>query len=142
MMSATAGRLVIVEVMKLIAFLLASVTLLPIAAADISIVENHETVTIDCAKDPNVSVAGNHATVTLTGTCTKIMLAGNHATLTGSATAVWIAGNHNKADLQAVDSLSVPGNHNKASYKKTVNPKLKKAKVSNPGNKNTITRTK
>ncbi|MBA3456302.1 MAG: DUF3060 domain-containing protein [Deltaproteobacteria bacterium] len=128
--------------MKLISFLLASVTLLPLAAADISIVDNDETITVDCAKDPNVNIAGNTATVTLTGTCSKIMIAGNHITLAGSAATVWIAGNHNTATLDAVDSLVTAGNHNTATYKKTVNPKLRKTKVSNPGNHNTVTRTK
>ena len=128
--------------MKLIALLITSVSFLPLAAADVSIEENHETVTVDCDKDPHVNVAGNHIAVTLTGICKKVMLSGNHATLTGSAAAVWMSGNENTAILEAVDSLSVPGNHNTATWKKTINTKLKKPKISNPGNKNTITRTK
>ncbi len=128
--------------MKLIAFALTSLALLPLAAADVSILDNDQTVAVDCAKDPNVSIMGNQATVTLTGTCAKIVISGNHATVTGSATLVSIPGNHNTAMLDAVDTLSVPGNHNTATYKKTVSPKLKKTKVASPGNHNTITRTK
>lgn len=128
--------------MKSIAFLAAFVAFLPLAAADISIVDNDETITVDCATDPNVSIAGNNATVTLTGTCKKITVAGNQATVTGSAIAVWIAGNDNTANLDAVDSLSVPGNDNTATYKKPVSAKLKKPRISSLGNGNTITRTK
>src|SRR5665647_3827789 len=96
--------------MKLLAFLLVSASFLPLAAADVSLVDNHETVTVDCAQDPNVTVTGNHATVTLTGTCKKVLISGNHATLTGSATTVLITGNENTANLDAVDSLSTTGN--------------------------------
>lgn len=141
-MSAAVRSFVIVEGMKLIAFLLTSVTLLPLAAADVSIVDNHQTIAVDCATDPNVSIMGNQATVTLTGTCAKVVISGNHATVSGSATLVSIPGNHNTAVLDGVDTISVPGNHNTATYKKPVSPKLKKTKISNPGNHNTITRTK
>ena len=141
-MSAPAGCLAIVRGMKTIAFLAAFVTFLPLAAADVSLVDNHETVTVDCAEDPNVSIMGNDATVTLTGTCKNVSISGNHATVSGSATSVSISGNHNTANLDAVDSLLVAGNFNTATYKTTVDPKLKKTKTSNTGHENTITRTK
>lgn len=128
--------------MKLIAVILASVSLLPLAAADVSLVDNDETITVDCAADPNVSIMGNHATVTLTGTCMQVSVSGNHATVIGSAAAVSIAGNHNTATLDGVDALSVSGNDNTVTYRKPVNAKLKKPKISNWGNDNTITRTK
>lgn len=129
-------------IMKLLAFALTSLTILPLATADVSIVDNDQTIAVDCASDPNVSIMGNQATVTLTGVCAKVVISGNHATVTGSAKLVSIPGNHNTAMLDAVDTLSVPGNHNTATYKKPVNPKLKKTKVASPGNHNTITRTK
>lgn len=135
-------KFVIVEGMKLIAFLLTSVAVLSLAVADVSIDDNDQTLTVDCAKDPNVSISGNQATVTLTGTCASVSISGNHATVSGSAKAVSLVGNHNTATLDAVDKLAVLGNHNTATYKKPVSPKLKKTKVRNVGNHNTIMRTK
>ncbi len=142
MMSQRPGGLVMVESMKLIAFALTSLVLLPLATADVSISDNDQTIEVDCGADPTVMIMGNHATVTLTGTCAKVVISGNHATVTGSATLVSIPGNHNTAMLDSVDTLSVPGNHNTATYRKAVSPKLKKTKVANPGNHNTITRTR
>jgi hypothetical protein len=112
------------------------------AFADVSIDDNQQTVTVDCAKDPNVNVSGNEATVTLTGTCEKVQLAGNRAKVTGSTKAIYVPGNDNVATLDAVDQIGTPGNKNKVTYKKTVDAKLKKAKVSNPGNKNAIAKVK
>jgi hypothetical protein len=111
-----------------------------IASADVSIMDNDQTVEVDCAKDKQVSVVGNHATVTLTGTCTKVSISGNHATVKGAATTVWIAGNHNTATLSGVDTLMVAGNENTVSYKGPITAKA--TKVSAPGNKNTITKQK
>lgn len=113
-----------------------------VASADVSFVDNHVTQTIDCAKDPKVDILGNHATITLTGVCTKVTIAGNHATVTGSTATLWMAGNHNTASLDAVDVISAPGNNNTVSYRKTVDAKKKKPKISNPGRNNTVTKTK
>ena len=109
------------------------------AAADVSIVDNNQTVTVDCAKDPNVSIAGNAAKVTLNGTCKAVVLAGNQATVTGSAGSVSIAGNENKATLDSVDSLSITGNKNTVSYAKASDAK-KKTRVSNLGKDNNVTK--
>jgi len=141
-MSATAPALVIVGAMKTIAFVAAFVSFLPFAAADISVTDNNQTLAVDCAKDPNVSIMGNHATVTLTGTCKKVSVSGNHATVTGSANLISISGNHNTASIDGVDKLSTPGNHNTATWKKPIDATLKKPKISNPGKWNTITQAK
>jgi hypothetical protein len=111
------------------------------AAADVSIVDNNQTVSVDCAKDPSVSIAGNAAKVTLNGTCKAVVLAGNKAVVTGSATSVSIAGNQNTGNFDAVDSLSITGNENKVTYKKAVDAK-KKTKVSNLGSKNSVSQAK
>lgn len=113
-----------------------------IASADVAIVDNHTVLTIDCAKDPQVSVNGNHAKLTLTGTCTSVVLNGNHAEVTGSAIKVSINGNHNTATLDAVDAISTTGNYNTASYKRTVDAKKKKPKIGNLGKGNKITKSK
>jgi len=122
--------------LALIAVLLASP-----AAADVSLVDNHETVTVDCAKDPNVSIAGNHETVTLTGVCKSVMIAGNSAKVTGSATSFSIAGNKNTVDIDGADTISITGNDNTVSYKKAADAKKKAPKVSNLGTKNTVKKT-
>ncbi len=111
-----------------------------IAAADISVIDNDQTIEVDCTQDKQVSVVGNHATITLTGTCTKVSISGNHATLVGAATTVWIAGNQNTATLSGVDSLTVAGNENTVAYKGPI--AAKSTKIRNPGNKNTITKQK
>lgn len=128
--------------MKIIAFLVATTSFVSLAAADISLSDNNETVAVDCAKDPNVSVSGNHTTLTLTGTCTRVMLSGNHAKIIGSAVTVLISGNENTANLDAVDWVATSGNKNTATYKKPVDAKLKKPKISNTGNGNKITKAK
>jgi hypothetical protein len=123
--------------------LLVTATLLAltsIASADVSIMDNDQTIEVDCTKDKQVSVVGNHATITLTGTCAKVSISGNHATLMGAATTVWIAGNQNTATLSGVDSLMVAGNENTVSYKGPIAAKA--TKIKNPGNKNTITKQK
>lgn len=111
-----------------------------IAAADVSVVDNKQTVTVDCAKDKQVNILGNQATITLTGTCTKVSVAGNNANVTGSANTVWIAGNNNTVTLTGVDALTIAGNSNTVTYKNAIIAKT--TKVSNPGNKNTVTRQK
>lgn len=122
--------------------LLALALLATPAFADLQIMDNHQEITVDCAKDPNISVMGNHTKVTLTGTCAKVSLAGNHARVTGSATTVAIMGNHNDAALDGVDRLSVMGNHNKASWKQPLDAKLARPKIANTGRANKITRAK
>jgi hypothetical protein len=120
--------------------LLALLASTSIAAADVTIVDNHKTLEVDCAKDKEVNLLGNHITVTLKGVCTKVSLTGNHNTVTGSATTVAIPGNHNTATLDKVDTLAVPGNHNTATYKGPVS--APKTTVSVLGNKNKVTQQK
>ncbi|MBA3459480.1 MAG: DUF3060 domain-containing protein [Deltaproteobacteria bacterium] len=108
-----------------------------VAAADVTVTDNKQTVDIDCAKDKLVNIIGNHATITLKGTCTKVSISGNHANLTGSANTVWIAGNNNNVTLPGVDSLTIAGNSNNVTYKGPITAKT--TKVSNPGSKNNVT---
>jgi hypothetical protein len=128
--------------MKLLAFLAAFSLALPLAAADLALVDNDESITVDCAADPNVTIAGNNATVTLVGTCKVVMLAGNHATITGSALRVALTGNENTALLDGVDTLSFTGNDNTASWKRPLDPRLKQPRISNLGTKNSIAQSK
>lgn len=125
--------------MKLVALLAVSL-LATTASADVTVMDNDKTLTVDCAKDKNVSLVGNHITVTLTGTCESVKVTGNHETVIGSVTKAFVAGNHNTLNLDGVDQISVAGNHNTATYKKPL--AKKKTSVSNLGKGNTITQTK
>ena|SRR5579862_755681 len=92
-----------------------------LAAADVSLTDNNKKKTIDCAKDPNVTIVGNSDAVTLTGACTAVTVAGNKNKLTiASGTAVTVSGNDNVVTITAVDALTVDGNRNVVSYKGAV----------------------
>jgi len=110
------------------------------AAAEVTLMDNDKAVTIDCAKDPAVTIVGNHIQVTLTGTCTKVTATGNHATVTGSTTAAYVVGNHNGFTLDGVNSISVAGNHNVVSYKRALGKKP--VGVKNSGKFNSIKQAK
>jgi hypothetical protein len=111
------------------------------ALADKTITDNKQTAAIDCAKDPNVTVAGNDGTITLTGECKAVTVAGNHNHVAiASAAAVAVTGNENNVAAVTVAALSVPGNKNVVSYKS--GPGTSKTKVSNPGTGNTVTQSK
>ena len=110
------------------------------ARADISVIDNNKTLDVDCAKDPEISLVGNHLTVTTKGVCTKITITGNHETVTGSAAVVLVAGNHNTITLAAADDVTIAGNNNTLTVRKSV--KLKAPRIANSGNDNHITQPK
>ena len=123
--------------------LLAVVTLSLIArpvAADISIVDNGKTIDVDCAKDKEVNLIGNHITITAKGVCTKITVTGNHETVTGSANVVYVAGNNNTVTIDSADDVTIAGNNNTLTVHKAVT--LKAPKVSNSGKDNKVTQPK
>jgi hypothetical protein len=107
------------------------------AFADVTVMDNDQTLTVDCAKDRNVNLVGNHITVTLTGTCDTVKVTGNHETVIGSSTNAYVLGNHNTLNMDAVDTISIAGNKNTVAYKKPI--KKKKTTVSNAGKNNTVT---
>ena len=120
-----------------------AIALLPaLASADVNIIDNDETHTVDCAKDKAVNIVGNGAKVTLVGTCSNVSISGNTATVTGSVTKLMVSGNENTLTLDAVDSILASGNDNKLSWKKTVTTNLKTPKVLNSGDRNKIARAK
>jgi len=122
---------------------LLTLSLTRLAAAEVTLSDDNATVTHDCAADGALTVAGNNITVTLTGSCTDVVISGNTNTLTGSTKAIMLSGNTNTASLEVVDKIVASGNMNTATWKRTSNPKkLKKPRISKPGNQNTIIRTK
>jgi hypothetical protein len=110
------------------------------AVAEVSVVDNNKTLTIDCKKDPEVSLIGNKITVTLVGTCKAVTVTGNHENVTGTATKFYIAGNDNTVTADGADEIFVAGNRNTVSWKRGV---AKKAPaITNPGKDNKVTQQK
>jgi hypothetical protein len=120
---------------------LALLVLLPATAlAERQIVDNNATITIDCAKDKEVSLVGNNITVTLVGTCTRVNVTGNKETVKGSSTTFFIAGNHNTVTADATDEIRLAGNHNTVTWKKGVSGGA--PKISNPGKDNKVSQAR
>jgi len=118
---------------------IAATTLLLLASpalAERQFVDNDKTFTVDCAKDAEISLVGNHLTVTLKGTCTRVNVLGNHETVTGTAATFFLAGNHNTLQADQADTITVAGNHNAVSYKRGIKKPL--PQVTNTGRNNTI----
>jgi hypothetical protein len=116
--------------------LLALAAVGPTARANVSVIDNDKTVDVDCAKDPEVRLLGNHLTVTTKGVCSKIIVEGNHASISGSAVTVRVAGNHNMLNLAAADDVTIDGNSNTVFVRKPI--KLKAPRISNTGTDNRI----
>jgi len=120
---------------------LASVTALgTTASADVSVLDNNKTLTIDCAKDKQVNLVGNRIKATLVGTCDKVSVTGNHETVIGSAKVVYVAGNSNELTIEAADTITLAGNKNTLSWKRGVTGP--RPKLSNVGTDNKVTQAK
>jgi hypothetical protein len=116
------------------------VTLAPLAHADVSIVDNDKSVTVDCAKDKQVDLVGTGLTVTLTGTCALVNITGTKATVTGSATKFVVAGNRNVIHADATDEIFVGGIKNTVTWKRGAT--LAAPKITTPGKDNKVTQAK
>jgi len=111
------------------------------ALADVSVIDNHKTVKVDCTKDKTTTVLGNENTITATGTCTLISVAGNKNVIKADTTTkLEVAGNDNTASVTAADEISVPGSRNTVSWKKGASGKA--PAVSNPGKDNKVSQAK
>jgi len=126
--------------MKLLLSLVVLTVTAATARADLSIVDNDKTISVDCAKDKTVTLIGNHITVTLVGTCTKVTVMGNHEIVKGSARQFFVAGNHNTVHADAVDELHIAGTKNTVSWKTGITAKT--PKIANPGKDNKVTQEK
>ena len=89
-----------------------------VAHADVSVIENNKKLALDCSKNPRIELIGNHITATLTGTCTRVQIMGNHAVVTGSTQTISVSGHSNVATLDAVDDITVSGKNNTVSWRK------------------------
>lgn len=111
-----------------------------VAFAERQIVDNNAKITIDCAKDKEVSLVGNNLTVTLVGLCTRVNVTGNRETVTGSATTFFVGGNHNTVKADAADEINLAGNHNTVTWKKGASKPA--PKVTNPGKDNKVSQAR
>jgi hypothetical protein len=128
---------------RLASLIALAIALVPsIALADRTINDYGVTATIDCAKDPEVSINGAGGTITLTGKCKKISISGGTNTVKiESASHLSVSGADNTVDVGEAEKISVSGASNRVSYKSGLGGKGK-PKVSSPGVGNKITQTK
>lgn len=131
--------------MKITSLVLSSVLVLAfagrVAHADVAINDSSQTLTIDCAKDAEISINGSANTLTLVGPCKKVAVNGSACTLTiKSVVKLAVNGSGNSLDVNAVDKIAVTGTDNKVTYKRPV--KAKRTKVANVGRDNSIKRVK
>jgi hypothetical protein len=120
----------------------ASVLLASVATADVSEMDNHKTVTVDCAKDANVTLLGNENTYTLHGTCVSLKVQGNKNTVhADTVKTIAVDGNDNTVAAAATDSISTRGDRNTVSYKAGVSSGKDKPGITNPGKNNTISKS-
>lgn len=123
-----------------LALVLAAVTA-SVAHADVSINDSSRKLTIDCAKDPEISINGSANEITLVGACTKVAVNGSTCTLTiESVVKLAVNGSGNHVAVDAADKIAVPGTNNKVTYKRPV--KAKRTKVASVGLGNSIKRLK
>lgn len=109
------------------------------AAAEVKVIDSAQTLTIDCATDPEISISGASNTLAITGTCTKISISGaTNVVAIASVVKLSISGSSNEVDIAAADKISVSGTTNKVRYERGVT--RKSPKISSTGIKNSITK--
>jgi Protein of unknown function (DUF3060) len=116
--------------------LLASTLVAATASADVTVIENGKTLTVDCAKDKNVTLVGNGFNVTLVGACAAVVVNGNDGEVRGSAARIYVSGNKNKVSADGADQIYVAGNGNYVSWRRGLTRQA--PAVSNPGTNNVV----
>lgn len=106
--------------------LVTSLLLIPnLALADLAI-HGDKSGTIDCTKDPEVSIHSGEGTFTFTGTCDKIAVNGGNNKLTiENVKKLAVVGAGNTIDIGGADKIAVTGSGNTVTYKGTVTGKGK-----------------
>ena len=97
-------------------------------------------VTHDCSKDPDVVINASDGSVTLTGTCDRVVVNGGEVKLQVEAVKRMVVnGAENTVAIGAVDRLSVVGADNTVTYKRGISGQPKVASI---GANNKITQVK
>lgn len=122
--------------------LVSSFALLPSAAsAEVVFDQASQTASHDCGADPEVVISGASGSITLTGACSKVSIEGaSNKVSIAQAQRVAVVGSSNEVDIVAADKISVVGSSNQVRWKRGI--KGAKAKVSNVGTANKISKTK
>jgi hypothetical protein len=119
---------------------LAVLLLIPTASFAERTIHGDKTATIDCAKDPEVSIHSGGGSFTFTGTCDKISVhGGNNTVAIANVKKLAIVGAGNTADVGKADKIAVTGSGNKVTYKGTVKG-TGKPNVATIGSDNKITK--
>jgi len=97
--------------------------------------------TLDCAKNPNVTINEGDVTAKLVGACAKVVINGgdNHLAIE-SVKSLVVNGTDNVVLIETVEQISVTGVDNKISYRKGISSA--RPKVSNVGTGNRISQIK
>ena len=130
----------ILVVMKL--FALVVLVMAAPAYAEVTVSDADTAVTLDCDTDPVITIRGSGSSVTLTGICTSLTIEAADVTVTGSTATLSLTGSSCAVTLDQVNSIVVSGAANRVSYKRTLDAKLKKAKIAIVGADNSVTREK
>lgn len=108
------------------------------AAAPISILGNEVHKTIAC-EGRDVKLAGNEATLKLTGECGRIDVMGNSNKISAeTASKLAVSGNQNEVSVKTVKRIDLTGNENHVTWQNEVDGHA--PKISNPGTDNTARR--
>lgn len=131
--------------MKSFAFALSFVSLLGLlpssASAEVVFDQASQTASHDCGADPEVVISSASGSITLTGACSKVSIEGaSNKVSIAQAQRVDVEGSSNEVDIVAADKISVVGSSNQVRWKRGI--KSAKAKVSNVGTANKISKTK
>jgi hypothetical protein len=110
------------------------------ARADVKVVDDGATLTVDCAKEKVVYISGEKVNIVLSGTCDAVNISSDGSTVKGSVLQLNISGDGNTFVLDAVDQIMVSGDRNTITYKKAV--KAKKTGVMSTGSNNKISQVK
>jgi hypothetical protein len=112
------------------------------AAADqVRVTQLEKSATVDCAKDPHVSISNGMGTYTFKGACQRITVGGGVNTLTIESVAFLdIGGAKNTVTVDTVGTITVTGAMNSITWKKAKTGD--KPTLKGQPNKNTIVQAK
>ena len=113
--------------------LAAALLLAATAAAD-------EPIRISCHEQPSPTLAADHSTIALSGTCETVVISGSGNTIKGAwgATTLTVSGSDNTIWIHDLDKLSVSGDRNTIEF--SDGHTTKTPEVSDSGKGNQITK--
>ena len=111
------------------------------ALADVTVIDNKQTITVDCAKDHGAAVTGNNNTLVLKGKCDSLSVSGNKNNIKAdSVKQVMVSGNDNNVASAAAESILVSGDRNTVTWTKGISKP--KPSIADNGDNNKVSQTK